>query len=160
MKNSISPISLVVVFMLSLAACRNEGKPGPSDSVPGEAGLAQSSGGAPSNAEPTRQEVLESVARQFDPEVPYLVDADTRLDDVSAGDDGKTLIYKYTIVNPATVKLIRSDATLLPKHVKNFVCGSLDKSGFLSEGFVFDLEYMDVEGEALARFSIDPKECT
>lgn len=159
MKTSISLFSFVAISILALASCKDEGKSGQSDSAPGEAGLAQSSGGASSPAEPTRQEVLEGIAKQFDPEVPYLVDADTRLDDVSAGDDGKTLIYKYTIVNPATVKLIRSDATLLPKHVKKFVCGNLDKSGFLGEGFVFDLEYMDMEGEALARFSIDPKEC-
>ncbi len=160
MKTSISFFSFVVVSMLALASCKHEGKPEPSDSTAGDAGLAQPSGSAPSSAEPTRQEVLEGIAKQFDPEVPYLVDADTRLDDVSAGNDGKTLIYKYTIVNPATAKLIRSDDALLPKHVKNFVCGNLDKSGFFGEGFVFDLEYMDVEGGPLARFSIDPKECT
>lgn len=159
MKNSISLFSFVVISILALASCKSEGKSEPSDSAPDEAGLAQSSGGASSSAEPTRQEVLEGIAKQLDPEVPYLVDADTRLDDVSAGDDGKTLIYKYTIVNPATVKLIKADDALLPKHVKNFVCGNLDKSGLLSEGFVFDLEYVDMKGDALAHFSIDPKEC-
>jgi predicted small lipoprotein YifL len=163
MRKSLILMLLVATSVVAVTSCKVEGpqdlpksSASPSDTA---ATHTQPVNDAIPRSVMTQQHKLESIARQLDPGTPQLVDPDTRLDDVSAGSDGKTLLFEYTLVNPSSVQAAKLDRTLLQRHVKGFMCSNLDKSPVLRDGFVFSYVYADTRGNELARFTLDPNEC-
>lgn len=152
-----SRIMLVALAVLT-ASCTSESAPDPA--APGGATPPTEAAAKDSPApEPTPQEKLESLARQLDPGTSLLVDQETLLDDVSTGNDGKTLVFKYTLLTDAVARSVKSDSTQLQDHVKRHMCGNLDQSQVLRDGYVLDLIYRDLQGNEVARFGLDAKEC-
>lgn len=153
---------MLVALAVVTAACTAESASDPSTAAAAPGGATSPTEAAAKDSpapQPTAQEKLESLARQLDPGTSLLVDQETLLDDVSAGNDGKTLIFKYTLLTDAVARSVKSGSTQLQDHVKSHMCGNLDQSQVLRDGYVLELVYTDLQGNEVARFGLDAKAC-
>lgn len=110
-------------------------------------------------ADPQKVEkALITVANQVNQQMPMTVDADTRWDNITAG-QGKRLTYNYTIVTSTSGEIDRTKIQPFFTKIKAGVCSSPDMAIFFKNGVTVAYSYRTSDGVFLSKLDITPKDC-
>ena len=101
---------------------------------------------------------LVATASQINQTLPMMVDKETRLDNTMAG-PGKTIIYRYTLVNVRAADVHKEQLTsaLRPRVLANYKTDSSMKA-FRDQGVAMEYQYSDKNGAYITSFSVSPKD--
>jgi hypothetical protein len=143
---------IVVVFLTCMTTLAHAG---PFSNVMGA--LA---GGA-SDEGPSRSldRTLENVSAHMNRMTPVTLDADTRLDSVSAG-PGHRLSYHYTLTSIQSKDIKRAEfQKLIRAPLQARLCESPEMSGFLKHGVTISYIYRSADGRNLGGAQFSPSDC-
>lgn len=95
----------------------------------------------------------------INPQLPKMIDSETRLDRVSVG-PGARAVYHYTLINYSSkdIDSDRLNKNYRPVVLKN-VCSDKDMGASLKFGGIYVYAYSGNDGVEITRFEIDKKEC-
>ena len=104
-------------------------------------------------------EILVQTADMMNQTLPMMVDRDTRWDSSFAG-PGKTLSYKYTLVNYSANQI---DGTQFARNIQptltNMVCTNPATQIFPDNGVLLNFNYYDKTSNLIARVKVTPSDC-
>jgi len=115
---------------------------------------------APTQAEiGNMSEVLVQTADMMNKMLPMMVDGDTRWDSSSAG-PGKTLSYKYTLVNHSANQIDGAQfARNIHPTLTDMVCTNPATQIFPDNGVMLNFSYYDKTSNLIARVEVAPNDC-
>jgi hypothetical protein len=116
--------------------------------------LAQSSA-----AELFDERWLAETAADLSRSLPQQIDAETRLDGVTAG-PGRRLNYRYTLVNRnrTSVDVESFNANMQPL-LRASICGKAGMQGLLKNGVTLAYNYLGGDGKLISMIEILPQHC-
>lgn len=104
-------------------------------------------------------EILVETADMMNQRLPMMVDQYTRWDSSFAG-PGKTLSYKYTLVNHSANQI---DGTQFAKNIHptltNLICNNPATQIFPDNGVLLHFNYYDQSSNLIARVKVTPNDC-
>lgn len=92
--------------------------------------------------------------------VPVMLDNETQLDSVFLSSDGKSIVYRFSIVNYDREDLLESN--LIPKMeslAKRTSCMNSQMSFILDYGYEYHLEYRDSAGQPVFSVKLSKGDC-
>lgn len=102
---------------------------------------------------------LESVSAHMNRRTPVTLDADTRLDSVTAG-PGHRLSYHYTLTSVQSKDIKRAEfQKLIRAPLQARLCESTEMSGFLRNGVTISYTYRSADGRNLGGTQFTPSDC-
>lgn len=125
----------------------------------GFGGLFSSILGQPVGASMNVDETLVRISEKMNRKMPQAVDADTRLDKVSA-EAGQQLAYHYTMLNVRSKDINTASfyKTFRPTLQKR-VCSSEDLKMFFRNRITVAYAYQGKDGEDIGKLAFTPKDC-
>lgn len=122
-------------------------------------GGAVGSAAGKSMADPqTIEKALLTMTNQLNQKMPMTVDADTRLDNATAG-QGSRFTYNYTIVSATSREVDRAAFPAFLTKLKAGVCSSPDMAIFFKYGVTVGYSYRASDGVFITKIDITPKDC-
>ncbi len=104
------------------------------------------------------EESLKISAEVMNKTLPVLIDAELRHDKVVA--KGKSLIFKYTLVNFTKEEMPAEKLkTLMEEDTKNGVCSDKDSQMMLKKGMTLVYDYAGKNKQHITKFVFDAKAC-
>lgn len=102
---------------------------------------------------------FEDTVAELNRSLPRQVDAETRLDQVSAG-PGPRLTYSYTLIhrNGASVDIEQFNAGMQPQ-LRRAVCGQTNMAGLLRAGVSLAYSYRGSDGKFVSLIEVEPQHC-
>lgn len=102
---------------------------------------------------------FEDTVAELNRALPRQVDAETRLDQVSAG-PGPRLTYSYTLIhrNGASVDIEQFNAGMQPQ-LRRAVCGQTNMAGLLRAGVSLAYSYRGSDGKFVSLIEVEPQHC-
>ncbi len=98
-------------------------------------------------------------ARDLSRSLPLQVDAETRLDSVTAG-PGRRLNYRYTLINRARASIdIESFNANMQPLLRTSVCGKAGMQALLQNGVTLVYNYLASDGKLVSMIEILPHHC-
>lgn len=104
-------------------------------------------------------QTLENVTAHLNRDVPITLDADTRLDRVTA-EPGHKLSYHYTLTSIQSNHIKRSEfQKLIRGPVQARLCESTEMRGFLKHGVTISYNYRGLDGRPLGALRFKASDC-
>lgn len=102
---------------------------------------------------------LEETAADLSRLLPQQVDAETRLDGVTAG-PGKRLNYRYTLINRNRLSMdIEAFNTNMQPLLRASICGKGGMQALLKNGVTLAYNYLGSDGKFISMIEIPPQHC-
>jgi hypothetical protein len=104
-------------------------------------------------------EALANLSRHMNRKVPLMVDADTRLDRVTA-EPGHRLSYHYTLTAAPKKEMASKEfVRLIRPMLQQRLCASSEMKGFLQNGVTIAYVYRGADGKPLGATQFHPADC-
>ena len=134
--------------------------------ISGQIGREIGKKAASSPSKPSQQEVkakliegLKEAADQLTPQLPMMLDEDTRLDRSTIG-PGARAVYHHTFPKYSSSDIDSNQLlTNLQPEIMSKVCASKDTKKFLQYGGIYVYIYSGNDGLEISRFEIDRNDC-
>jgi len=104
-------------------------------------------------------EALANLSMHMNRKVPLMVDADTRLDRVTA-EPGHKLSYHYSLTAPPKNAMSSKEfVKLIRPMLQQRLCASGEMKGFLQNGVTIAYVYRGIDGRPLGATQFQPSDC-
>ena len=102
---------------------------------------------------------LENLSAHMNRTTPVMLDADTRLDSVTA-EPGQRLSYHYTLTSVQSKDIKRAEfQKLIRAPLQAKLCESSEMRGFLKHGITISYTYRSADGHNLGAARFTPSDC-